>query len=233
MCVSTFDPSPDDDCPVERGKHDKEGRQRALLDAATSVFAEYGFDAATTRAVAERAGCSEGLIHRYFGGKQGLLLTVLEKRAFAAAAEFEATVPPGDDLEDEIARMLQFALDSAWRNQESMKVSMTRAIIDPAVGETIAHGFHDARVERIERRLQRHREAGRIDPAADIHAVAVSLSALGFSIGFYGQVVFRVDRELARASCRETARLLAIGLQRNPSKNEQAPATPPAEGESA
>jgi AcrR family transcriptional regulator len=66
--------------PPHPGKRDKEKRQRSLIDAANAVFAEHGYDAATTRAVAERAGCSEGLIHRYFGGKRGLCPTRPRRR---------------------------------------------------------------------------------------------------------------------------------------------------------
>jgi AcrR family transcriptional regulator len=227
MCVTNFEAIPPaGDCPVERGKHDKEGRQRALIEAATSVFAEYGYDAATTRAVAERAGCSEGLIHRYFGSKQGLLLRILEQRAFAQAAEFEATVPAADDLEAEIAAMLQFSLEVNWRNQDPIKVSMTRAMIDPAVGETIAHRFHATRVESIERRLQRHRAAGRVDPDADLHAVSVALSGLGFALGFTGQVIFRVDRAQVSEACRETARLVARGLEPRTTRSMEASGHP-------
>ena len=41
-----------------QGKRDKQRRQRKLIDAANAVFAEHGYDAATTREVAERAGYS-------------------------------------------------------------------------------------------------------------------------------------------------------------------------------
>src|SRR5947208_1285661 len=66
---------------LRRGEHGAEVRRRALVEAATAVFAEKGYDCATTREVAERSGSSEGLIHRYFGGKHGLLLAILETKA--------------------------------------------------------------------------------------------------------------------------------------------------------
>lgn len=50
-----------------------------LLDAAESVFAEHGFHAATTAAIAERAGVNKTLIHYYFRSKEGLYRAVMER----------------------------------------------------------------------------------------------------------------------------------------------------------
>lgn len=43
-----------------------------LLEAARSLFAQHGYVAVSTRAVAEAAGASQAMIHYYFGSKQGL-----------------------------------------------------------------------------------------------------------------------------------------------------------------
>lgn len=48
-----------------------------LLQAATTLFAERGYDRTTTRDLAERAGVDATLIARYFGSKAGLYLAAL------------------------------------------------------------------------------------------------------------------------------------------------------------
>ncbi|OLZ63817.1 TetR family transcriptional regulator [Streptomyces sp. IMTB 2501] len=48
-----------------------------MLHAAGSVFAERGYDAATVRDIAGRAGVNQALIFRYFGSKQALLTEVM------------------------------------------------------------------------------------------------------------------------------------------------------------
>ena len=65
--------------PLEAGgrRRDKEATKAALLAAGVQVFAERGYDAATTREVAQAAGVNEQLIQRYFGGKAGLLLAII------------------------------------------------------------------------------------------------------------------------------------------------------------
>jgi AcrR family transcriptional regulator len=52
-----------------------------ILTAAEAVFAENGFHGATTRAIAAAAGVNPALIHYYFGSKDGLFETVVERRA--------------------------------------------------------------------------------------------------------------------------------------------------------
>jgi AcrR family transcriptional regulator len=47
-------------------------RVEALLDAATTIFIEKGFDAATTAEIAERAGSSIGSLYQFFPTKESV-----------------------------------------------------------------------------------------------------------------------------------------------------------------
>ncbi|GAA1708592.1 TetR/AcrR family transcriptional regulator [Streptomyces yatensis] len=58
-------------------KSDLTGRAR-LRDAALELFAEHGFEATSTRAVAAAAGLSPALVTRHFGSKEGLRAAVDE-----------------------------------------------------------------------------------------------------------------------------------------------------------
>jgi hypothetical protein len=64
--------------PAPKRKRDRAGKQRALMLAALRLFATKGYEATTTREIASAAGCAEGLIHRYFKGKAGLLPALVE-----------------------------------------------------------------------------------------------------------------------------------------------------------
>lgn len=52
-----------------------------LAEAAKSVLGARGYDVATVREIATEAGVPQGLIHYYFGGKDGLLAEVLIREA--------------------------------------------------------------------------------------------------------------------------------------------------------
>jgi AcrR family transcriptional regulator len=50
-----------------------------IVDAARDVLIEHGHGGTSTRAVADRAGVRLSLVHYHFGGKQGLLVEVLQQ----------------------------------------------------------------------------------------------------------------------------------------------------------
>ncbi len=60
---------------------DEDSRFTAILDAAEAVFAASGYDGATMREIAERAGVAQGLIHYHFSNKQKLFESVIVRRA--------------------------------------------------------------------------------------------------------------------------------------------------------
>ena len=96
---------------------DASTRER-MLDAALSAFSELGYDGASTREIASRAGVNQGLIPYYFGSKEALWREAVD-RAFAEIREGVGVVleaaeaGPGklerDDVADMIRRLVHFA----------------------------------------------------------------------------------------------------------------------------
>ena len=68
------------------------GRQRveALLEAASAVIAEHGFEAATMAEVAVRAGARIGSLYRFFPSKEALAEALRERYVEHAAAAYDA-----------------------------------------------------------------------------------------------------------------------------------------------
>ena len=54
-------------------------KKENILTAALDLFAKQGVAASSTRAIAQEAGVSEGLIFRHFVNKEALLTEVLKK----------------------------------------------------------------------------------------------------------------------------------------------------------
>ena len=50
-----------------------------LLEVAGAIFAEHGFDKATSKEICERAGANIAAVNYHFGGKDGLYAAVLEE----------------------------------------------------------------------------------------------------------------------------------------------------------
>lgn len=55
----------------------REATTAAILDAAEGLFSSHGFTAVTVRDIAERAGVSHALVHRYLGSKADIYRAVL------------------------------------------------------------------------------------------------------------------------------------------------------------
>jgi len=55
-----------------------ENTRAALLDAARVEFTERGFDGATVRGIAQRAGMDPAMVNHWFGGKDGLFVAALQ-----------------------------------------------------------------------------------------------------------------------------------------------------------
>jgi AcrR family transcriptional regulator len=202
--------------PLEPGKRDKALRQQALIEAATAVFAEHGYDAATTHEVAQRAGCSEGLIHRYFGGKRGLLLAIIESQCVEIVERLGSSLPQADSPEEEIEQLLLWHLAGMWERRDLMRVSVSEAIIDPQVGRSVNESINRRRVDLIIERLRPHQEAGRLRDDVDLEVIAQAVAGLGFALGFMGQVVFGMDRNYVKRLSAGTARLLSRGITKQP-----------------
>ena len=65
-----------------------------LLDAARAEFAERGYEGATVRRIAERAGVDPAMVNHWFGGKDALFTASLAIPV--APAQIQAEVVPGD-----------------------------------------------------------------------------------------------------------------------------------------
>jgi AcrR family transcriptional regulator len=67
--------------PAKPQASEGHGTRRRLIDAARAEFGDKGIDAATTRGIAERAGCNEVTLFRHFESKQKLLGAVVQQTA--------------------------------------------------------------------------------------------------------------------------------------------------------
>lgn len=76
-----------------------------LLDAATDLFAHKGFHATSAEAVAAAAGRTTGALYDHFGGKEGLLVALLERWVERRILDLTAIIEDEPEIEDRLRAM--------------------------------------------------------------------------------------------------------------------------------
>jgi AcrR family transcriptional regulator len=186
---------------------DRSAKQKALVQAATDLFARKGYEATPTREIAAAAGCAEGLIHRYFGGKAGLLSALIEDRAFEEVADLNEHLKPAARFEEEFTQLVQWELDRMWNDREVLKVLIPRSLLDSTVAAVLRKNSLRQRTAIILERLKRFQSSRRFSEE-EIEALAQSVGALAMVFGFMRPVVLGQDRERARKIAQTIARIL-------------------------
>lgn len=121
-----------------------------MLEAASELFDEVGYERATTREIGERAGVDPAMIARYFDSKEGLFL--------AAIAE-----PRGEEEVDYEPAALLAMLIERWDERGHSPIS--RALASPALSEDVRRQVREVLRRRILEQLTAVlREQGVPDP---------------------------------------------------------------------
>jgi Transcriptional regulator len=95
-----------------------------ILDAAEQLFAERGFDATPTAAIAKSASVPKGLLFYYFPAKADLLRALVHERLELGPIDTSAVVAPGDPARSLIN--LTGRLDELLRGSEVLRVILWR-----------------------------------------------------------------------------------------------------------
>src|ERR1700728_545083 len=113
----------------DKKRHYDSGKTRkSLTSAAIDLFSKIGYDAATTRGIAKKAGVNESLIQRYFANKLGLFSTVVNEchQKFLGNLPYE----PAETVEEELLQFFNFRLELIKKEKKLYRVILSRALLD-------------------------------------------------------------------------------------------------------
>ena len=151
-------------------------RQRIIV-AARAEFGEKGIECATTRGIAERAGCNEVTLFRHFESKQKLLATVVQD----TSEEFTELCSSPTDMSGELKTDLTRYATVYNESMESCE-GMARALIGEGrrrptltkelIGDVLSP-FHQS----LSNYLKSQVKAGKVRPDVDTDAFAELFTA--------------------------------------------------------
>ncbi len=172
-----------------------------LLDAAKKVFAEYGFDETTVRAICARAGVNLAAVNYHFGGKDKLYLAVLEEFFRLAADKFplNADIGQNSSSEDKLRAYIRGFLNRLLGDGDPINEKLGRLLMAELLNpsecfDTIAqrciHPTYDALYSIV-------REMLPDTDAAIVHRCAGSIAGQCLLFDYARGVIQRLRPELA------------------------------------
>ncbi len=127
---------------MSKTQEERKAETRArLLAAAAELFAEQGIDAVSVDAVAEAAGRTSGAVYAHFGGKQGLLMALLDSWKDSVLTVLLAEVAVSDSPRGQLGAVWDNVADTAGESSGSWSLLehelWLRATRDPEVADVI------------------------------------------------------------------------------------------------
>src|SRR4051794_16502410 len=109
-----------------------EVRRERLLQAAASVFAERGYEAARIEQVAEAADVSPGLLYRHFAGKRELYSEALQRADTELLEHLSAGAAPGQPSNSRLEHGVDAVLAFIERRPVMWQL-LARDVVDPEI----------------------------------------------------------------------------------------------------
>jgi AcrR family transcriptional regulator len=160
---------------------DRPAKTGIILRAATLVFAEQGYQAATMDTIADRAGIGKGTLYEYFRDKQDLFFAVFDDYIASMAQMARQSVElPSDSAAAQIQQAIHtvLAMSAGGRDLFPLVFEFWSASASPNRQERVAKLFRTTYAEfrrLIAEQIQRGQQEGEFERTADASRIAAVL----------------------------------------------------------
>ena len=90
-----------------------------ILDAALDLFSEKGYEASTTKEIAERAVVNEVTLFRHFGSKENIFVQLVERETNIREDIQHLDLEPSDDMVADLTRIGTYMLKNMNKRSRS------------------------------------------------------------------------------------------------------------------
>jgi AcrR family transcriptional regulator len=148
----------------------EEARTR-ILNAAQTLFAAHGFNATTTKAIAEAAGVPGGLIFYYFPSKKALLACVLKERNILIELSTVVETLRVSDPRTALMTLAAHYIEALRQHRELTAILLREFLSHREIAEQF-HALREEHVALIASSIQKLLQGKCTSPAQQIQAMA-------------------------------------------------------------
>ena len=196
--------------------------EQAILNAATKLFIEKGFQATSTTEIAKEAGCNQALVHYYFRTKDRLFTAIFEKKMKFFVMSLLQISDENIPFEEKLAKKIETHFDLISEEPRFPLFFFTELATNPdrrvMLKESLGT-FPEMIVSQFQKELQEEIDKGNVRPMSvfDLLMTIVSLNITGFIIEPVFKAITNVSddayRKLLQHRKKENIRLILKSLQ--------------------
>jgi TetR/AcrR family acrAB operon transcriptional repressor len=157
--------------PVRPARLSAEARRESILDAALGVFAQHGYEGASTAEIAAACGCSEPVLYKHFSGKRDLFVAVLTRGAASKIRRIPEIEASDDPLGYLLATARKIHLDREYCAHGRLRLVALSMAHDPAVRGALRDTIRQLQ-RVVVAGVRRAQELGQLRDGVDPEAVA-------------------------------------------------------------
>jgi AcrR family transcriptional regulator len=153
----------------------KADRHRRILDAASALFRNLGYEAARMEDIAELARVSPGTVYNYFGYKGDVLVAIVAMEVEEILADGALMIDrPHRDVEQAVSALIAHYFDHSlvYLNKEMWRMAMALSIRDPSGPVSLRYTNLDRQLaEQVCDLLKKLQLAGLVTAGLDTRAI--------------------------------------------------------------
>jgi AcrR family transcriptional regulator len=197
-----------------RRERRKEETLRRIETVAWDLFRRRGYEATSTREIAEGADIAAGTFFNYFPEKRSLLIHLMQRQIDAAADRaFEAMAP--STLERELTELFAALTQCYAKERRLSRVFIKELLFTDGQRRTESAAWTFGLLKRISSLVGRAQRRGELDPSIDPMDAAQQV----FSTHYFGLVTWLggtiPSRDAQEERFRASLRLLLRGLRQS------------------
>jgi AcrR family transcriptional regulator len=184
-------------------------RRREILDAAARVFYEKGYEAASTRDIAESVGLLKGSLYYYIESKEDFLYEIIKEQHDGALAALERVRNAEGNALVRMAALIDTHVEFFTSNLTASVIYFREfRSLSPERRASIGTAG-DAYLEVVRELLRQGRREGTIDPRIDVRATSLGIVGMLNSLALWYSDTGRLS---PRNIARQFASLVVAGL---------------------